>query len=284
MNPWRESVNSVLVRATGYRLERPRSAPARAASMIDRLEAVTSRLEALPGLPAKPKTSPKKAFPDDFDDEIGDLIRAVRPFTMTSPDKLHALITATRYLHRYDIPGSIVECGVWRGGSMHAVARTLDSLGDHSRELYLFDTFEGMPPPTEKDVRRDGRRAEELLAAGTKDQFIWAYATLEDVRKGFDTVPYPGERVHYVCGKVEDTVPGQAPDPIALLRLDTDWYESTRHELVHLYPRLVSGGVLIIDDYGTWQGSQRATDEFLADSGARLLLQRAGRGRIAVKP
>jgi hypothetical protein len=167
---------------------------------------------------------------------------------------------------------------------MHAVARTLDSVGDHSRDLYLFDTYEGMPPPSEKDLRLDGKSAQELLDKGTKDQSIWAYATLEDVKQGFQSVPYPAERIHYVEGKVEDTIPDQAPDTIALLRLDTDWYESTKHELEHLYSRLVSGGVLIIDDYGYWKGSQQATDEWLKATGERLMLARAGTGRIAIKP
>lgn len=83
---------------------------------------------------------------------------------------------------------------------------------------------------------------------------------------------------------VEDTVPADAPDTISILRLDTDWYTSTRHELTHLYPRLSSGGVLIIDDYGYWQGSRTAVEEFLAETGARLLLTRISAGRLAVKP
>jgi len=293
MSPWKQTVNSALVRTIGYQLERPgqtRAAKAESAKtdkLAARLEAVTKRLEKLaakPAAPAKPAKPPRPEFPNDFDAELSEIIRAVRPFTMTSNDKLHALISATRYLAKHQIAGDIVECGVWRGGSMHAVARTLDSVGDHSRELYLLDTFEGMPPPTEKDVRLDGQTAQALLDAGTREQTIWAYATLEDVQAGFETVPYPSEKVHYVKGKVEETVPEHTPETIALLRLDTDWYDSTRHELEHLYPRLVSGGVLIIDDYGTWQGSQQATDEFLEKTGVRLLMVRAGRGRIAIKP
>ncbi|MFC7470447.1 TylF/MycF/NovP-related O-methyltransferase [Actinomadura keratinilytica] len=97
-------------------------------------------------------------------------------------------------------------------------------------------------------------------------------------------MPYPKERLHYVQGLVEKTVPAEAPEQISVLRLDTDWYASTRHELEHLYPRLVSGGVLLIDDYGYWQGSRRAVDEFLEATGERLLLLRMDEGRIAVKP
>jgi O-methyltransferase len=282
---WKQTINSALVRTIGYQLERPKP-DQRLQPLVQRLEKVTRRLEKLPA--GQSAAAPVKApyFPDDFDEEVREVIRLVRPYTRTSKDKLHALVSSTRYISRHGIEGAVVECGVWRGGSMHAVARVLDGLGDHSRDLYLFDTFDGMTEPTEHDLRTgDLRSARELMDESQKaTKGIWAYASLEDVRAGFETVPYPVERLHYVQGKVEDTVPGQAPQQIALLRLDTDWYESTRHELDHLYDRLVSGGVLIIDDYGSWQGSAQATDEFLERTGARLLLLRAGTGRVAVKP
>jgi O-methyltransferase len=109
-------------------------------------------------------------------------------------------------------------------------------------------------------------------------------ASKEDVQAGFDDVPYPPDKVHLIPGLVEETVPAQAPDQIAVLRLDTDWYASTKHELTTLYPRLSPGGVLLIDDYGWWLGSRQAVDEYLAETGARLLLLRMDEGRIAVKP
>jgi O-methyltransferase len=85
-------------------------------------------------------------------------------------------------------------------------------------------------------------------------------------------------------GKVEDTFPKDTPDKIAILRLDTDWYESTRHELIHLYPKLSIGGVLIIDDYGHWEGARKAVDEYINDNTLRILLNRIDyTGRIAVK-
>ncbi|MEV6316266.1 TylF/MycF/NovP-related O-methyltransferase [Streptomyces sp. NPDC051776] len=263
---WKRRVNRHLGKLTGYELRRS-SPPA-------------------PPAPQRPASPPPSGpeLPADYDDETREIIGAVRPYTMTSPERLNALILACRYVARHRIPGSVVECGVWRGGSMQAAARTLASAGDTSRDLYLFDTFEGMPPPTEKDRRRDGEMASDLLARRGKDAPIWAVATLDDVRQGFEQVPYPKDRVHYVQGKVEDTVPSGAPEQIAILRLDTDWYASTRHELAHLYPRLVSGGVLLIDDYGWWQGSREAVDEFLEETGARLLLLRMDEGRIAVKP
>ncbi|MFE4217640.1 TylF/MycF/NovP-related O-methyltransferase [Streptomyces sp. NPDC056844] len=277
---WRNAVNGVLQQLTGYQLRRatlpaPRRAPAQPPV------AAPEQAER----PA-PKAAAKKPpqFPADYDDEAKDIIRAVKPYTMTSPERLNAFVLATRHIVRHGIPGDIVECGVWRGGSMQACAKTLLSLGETDRDLYLFDTYEGMTPPTAEDLRRDGRPAQELLDAQGKDRPIWAVASLEDVRAGFEQVPYPEERVHYVRGKVEDTVPEQAPEQISILRLDTDWYASTKHELTHLYSRLVSGGVLLIDDYGYWQGSRQAVDEFLEETGEQLLLLRMDEGRIAVKP
>ncbi|HET7328293.1 MAG TPA: TylF/MycF/NovP-related O-methyltransferase [Nocardioidaceae bacterium] len=205
---------------------------------------------------------------------------------MTSHEKLFGLILATRYIAAHRIPGDIVECGVWRGGSMQAVALTLLAAGVSDRDLHLFDTFEGMSAPTEKDRRRwgQGESAAELLAASDRDAKIWAFAPFDDVRAAMDETEYPAERIHYHQGLVEETVPELAPERISLLRLDTDWYESTRHELEHLYDRLVPGGVLIIDDYGGWEGSRLATEEFLAKTGAPLLLLPLKTGRIAVKP
>ncbi|SCD68113.1 MULTISPECIES: TylF/MycF/NovP-related O-methyltransferase [unclassified Streptomyces] len=286
---WRNAVNGVLQQLTGYQLRRV-TVPAARTAPAESLAASTPapappKPEAKEAAAKKsPAKKPSSAFPEDYDDEARDIIRAVKPYSMTSPERLNAFILATRYIARHDIPGDIVECGVWRGGSMQACARTLLSVGETERELYLFDTYEGMTPPTAEDLRRDGRPARELLDAQGKDRPIWAVASLEDVQAGFENVPYPKERVHYVRGRVEDTVPEQAPEQIAILRLDTDWYASTKHELEHLYSRLVSGGVLLIDDYGYWQGSRQAVDEFLDKTGERLLLLRMDEGRIAVKP
>ena len=266
----KERVNKMLRRLTGYQLEKPR--PPKPAK---------------PPKPPKPAPAPKKkpGLPRDYDEAAREIIGAVRPYTMTDADKLFALIEATRYVSRHGIEGDVVECGVWRGGSMQAAARTLLAAGDTSRHLHLFDTYEGMPPPSPEDVRHDGRPAEDLLAGAERETSkVWAVATLEDVQEGFSTVGYPAEQVHFVKGLVEETIPESAPERIAILRLDTDWYESTRHELEHLYPRLAPGGVLLLDDYGYWQGARQAVDEFLEQTGERLLLTRMASGRIAVKP
>jgi O-methyltransferase len=225
------------------------------------------------------------SFPVDFDAADIEICRRVAQYTMTTPPRIYALIRAVEYVVDRRVPGALVECGVWRGGSMMATALTLLRLGVTDRDLHLFDTFSGMTAPTDVDVKPSGERAADLLATQSADADVWAIATLDEVREAVLGVGYPAQRVHFVEGPVEQTLPESAPSEIALLRLDTDWYESTKHELVHLYPRLVSGGVLILDDYGYWQGARRAVDEYFAEQDVGLLLNRIDHtGRVAVKP
>ena len=186
---------------------------------------------------------------------------------------------------RRGIVGDVVECGVWKGGSMMAVAEMLTRLGDTGRDLHLFDTFTGMSEPSQHDVSFRGDSASETMKRQREEDpsFQWCGSPLDEVRHNMLATGYPRERVHFVEGMVEQTIPGSAPDRIALLRLDTDWYESTRHELVHLFPRLVDGGVLIIDDYGHWQGARRAVDEYFAENNVAMLLNRLDyTGRIGI--
>jgi hypothetical protein len=151
------------------------------------------------------------------------------------------------------------------------------------RDLYLFDTFEGMTEPSENDVDYFGKPASEVLSENSG--YKCADAPLERVKDVLCGTGYTKEKTHFVCGKVEDTVPEFAPDTISLLRLDTDWYASTKHELVHLYPRLINSGVIIIDDYGHWRGSRQACDEYFAENHLPILLNRIDyTGRIAQKP
>lgn len=225
-------------------------------------------------------------LPADVTQDITETCKVVAPYTMTSPQRILALCEAVRYIHATSVEGDIVECGVWKGGSMMAVARTLLKLQGAHRNLFLFDTFEGMSPPTEHDVAIDGESASTLLARSSRDDAasVWCQASLETVRNALDSTGYPRENVHLIQGMVEDTIPTKAPEKIALLRLDTDWYESTRHEMEHLFPRLAIGGVLIIDDYGHWKGARKAVDDYLEQHQVRLLLDRIDySGRIAVK-
>jgi O-methyltransferase len=202
------------------------------------------------------------------------IIQRVSPFTMTSLERRASLLGAVDHLVKHRIAGDIVECGVWRGGSMMAIALALMARGDTSRHLYLYDTFEGMSEPTEHDKALSGELAQAQLERTDRDHPLWAVAGLEDVKANLASTGYPAERIHYVQGKVEDTIPATLPKQIALLRLDTDWYESTRHELQHLYPLLAKHGVLIIDDYGHWQGARQAVDEYFANAAEPVFLHR----------
>jgi O-methyltransferase len=187
-----------------------------------------------------------------------------------------ALRDAVEYVVRRSIPGDFVECGVWRGGSSMAIALKLQQLGVADRQLWLYDTFGRMPPPGEHD---GGIPPEPLYQLNNFTNTPGL--TLADVRRAMESTGYPPERVTYVEGLVEETLPRTVPAQLALLRLDTDWYESTHHELVHL-SRLAPGGVLLVDDYGFFPGARKAVDEFFAS--APVLLARLDHAaRMAVK-
>lgn len=224
-------------------------------------------------------------FPPDFDEPTIALFREVQPYTMTSKERVFALRRSIEYIVSSDIPGAFVECGVWKGGSSMAMAKTLIALGRTDRRLYLFDTFDGMPPPMRHDRTFRGEAAEILLQESDREHAsVWAYSPLDEVKRVMSSTGYEAENVVFVPGRVEDTIPSFAPETIALLRLDTDWYESTYHEMKHLFPRLSVGGVLIIDDYGHWEGARKAVDQYVAEQKLKLLLCRIDyTGRICIK-
>jgi O-methyltransferase len=207
------------------------------------------------------------------------LFARVRPYTQTSLDRVTTLADAVEYVVAANVPGDFVECGVWRGGSSMAIALTLLDQGAQNRRIWMYDTFGEMPAPGSEDRDYTGREV-----TGHETSMLGETGlSLADVRAAMRSTDYPEERITYIRGLVAETIPGTVPAQIALLRLDTDWYESTRHELVHLYPRLVRGGVLIIDDYGHYSGARQAVDEYFA--GSPILLARVDyTGRMAVKP
>jgi O-methyltransferase len=215
----------------------------------------------------------------DLDADALRIIEETRPYTLTSPERVAALCAAVDYVVEAQIPGAVVECGVWRGGSLMAAALRLLSHGVSTRDLFAFDTFAGMSRPTELDVDYLGKSWREWDPPGRAEP----EAELAEVRSRLLSTGYPRERLTFVAGDVAETLPAaRSPNEIALLRLDTDWYESTRVELLHLYPRLVPGGVLIVDDYGHYLGARAAVDEYFR--GQRIFLQRIDyTGRIAVK-
>lgn len=192
----------------------------------------------------------------------------VAPFTMTSPERGFALWTAVNAVIDASTPGAFVECGVWRGGSSMLVALTLLQRGVKNCELYLFDTFEGMTSPSEADIDVHGRRASDLMAgsAGKRTaELVRAATGLDEVRAAIESTGYDMRLVRFIKGDVRETLSKTQTLRICLLRLDTDFYDSTLAELRQLYPRVAQGGVLFIDDYGHWKGARQAVEDYFAD-------------------
>ena len=214
------------------------------------------------------------------------LYESCRQYTMTSWERLYALYKSVKYVVENRIPGDIVECGVWRGGSMKLAAHVLLSLGAVDRDLFLYDTFEGMTEPDPAiDIDYSGNNAINDWAEAQRRGVKWSYSPVEEVRETMAQVGYPIDRIKLIKGPVEQTIPDTVPNKIALLRLDTDWYASTKHEMEHLYPLLSPQGVLILDDYGHYQGAARAVDEYFAGRHSKPLLQRVDYScRAAIKP
>lgn len=212
------------------------------------------------------------------------------PFTMTSPERGFALWSAVEHVAQDNRPGSLIECGCWRGGSAILIALAARQFGLADRPIFLFDTFEGMTKPSTKDTDILGRAAEDLLDE-TQDRRtsadIWAYASLDDVRRNFRSSGIDPDSITFVKGDVLKTLSETRTGTIALLRLDTDFYDSTRAEMEALYPRLCPGGVLLVDDYGHWRGARAAIDEYFEAEGAprRPLLSAVDyTGRVGLKP
>ncbi len=233
------------------------------------------------------KTPVRDLYPDIKEEEFWDLYFLCESFTMTSVERLYALYQSVVYITKNNIPGDFIECGVWKGGSSMLVAKYFAIHNIHNRKIILYDTYEGMSEPTEFDRDFAGQSAREQLASTKKaeDHSVWAYSSLESVKKNFQSTGYPVNSIDFIKGKVEDTIPSNLPSgEIALLRLDTDWYESTLHELEHLYPKLVKNGVLIIDDYGYWEGCRKAVDEYFEKEQQHPLIHRIdSTGRILIK-
>jgi len=188
-------------------------------------------------------------------------LKELNSYSMSGINVLENLNTIAQDLEQRNIEGDFVECGVWKGGSVMAVTKTLLASGVNDRELYLYDTFEaGMTmPDSGKDISLMGMDAKSSLD-------IWesanSYPTLDDVKKNVLSTDYPSNKIKFVKGDVMQTLLNEKPKSISILRLDTDWYQTTKFELEQLFPLLVSNGILIIDDYGHWKGAREAVYDF----------------------
>jgi O-methyltransferase len=226
------------------------------------------------------------AFPVECDEGDRAILAHVLEagLTMVSQERLFTTLMACKHACEAGLEGDFVECGVWRGGNA-MVAADVFRRAHQPRHCWLFDTFAGMTEPTEADTRRNGEGARETyLSKQRSDHNEWCYASLEDVQESFRLAGLT-QNVHCVKGDVLQTLadPQNLPAKISVLRLDTDWYESTKVELETLYPRLVPGGILIIDDYGHWQGAKKAVDEYFAGVPRPFLQYTDATGRVGVK-
>lgn len=178
--------------------------------------------------------------------------------TMTSHERVAGLHTALLSVYRDNICGDFVECGVYLGGNVIISKKFFDSVEDTDRKYYAFDTFEGMTQPGENDPNKAHQTWKDVASC---------VGPLEEVINEFKNHEIYDDRIVIVKGDVLETLknPSNIPDQISILRLDTDWYESTKFELETLYEKLVPGGYLIIDDYGHWDGCRKAVNEFFGE-------------------
>ncbi len=203
----------------------------------------------------------------DGEQDAREAMSVIRDNTMLSYERLVTLWQQVRYADRARLDGALVECGTWRGGASGMMAMAHLASGAATRELHLFDSFQGLPQP---DAAVDGQLAIDYAAGeavGALAPIGQLVGPLEDNRALLrDRVGYPPELTRYHVGWFQDTVPPASVEigRIAVLRLDGDWYESTKVCLDHLFPLVVSGGIVVIDDYGKWPGCRQAVDEHLA--------------------
>ncbi|MCK5737211.1 MAG: class I SAM-dependent methyltransferase [Spirochaetaceae bacterium] len=217
---------------------------------------------------------------NDMDSEFMKIWEEASALTMISPERGWALAEAVRYVCRSGISGDIAECGVWKGGACLLASNILMKEDkDSQRRIWLYDTFSGMVSPGKED-----RIASSGQALAERNPEGWWSSGLAEVKDTISRSAMDLSCFNFIQGNVEETLDNEIPEQLAVLRLDTDWYESTMKELVVLYPRLSPGGVLIIDDYGHFTGARKAVDDYFKKRGENILLHRSDyTGRVLVK-
>lgn len=222
---------------------------------------------------------PPSQYIIDMEDSFQKIWKRVNSFTMISIERAYALFKAIEYISKNDIQGDIVECGVWKGGACMVMAESIIHFNCKPRTIWLYDTFEGMTEPSSNDIISASGQA-----VSERDPEGWWAISIEEVNENLQQCNYPQDRFKLVKGDVAKTLQHEKPQKIALLRLDTDWYESTAIEMEILYPLLVGDGVLVIDDYGHFSGSKKAIDEYFEEKGIYPMLFRSDyTGRITIK-
>lgn len=231
-------------------------------------------------------------WPVEFSAEEREVISYVidRKLTMVSPERLFSVVRACRWIEENQIPGDFVECGVWRGGVSIMASLWFGMKGVSNRTVWLYDTFGGMTEPETIDKRiRDQKSFEEILVEhekkGLYDDGVRAYASEDEVRANFKSAGIDVSGLRFVRGDVAETLANESllPAQIAILRLDTDWYASTLIELKSLYPRLSRNGVLLLDDYGYYEGARKAVDDYFKDARRPFFTADDEYGRVALR-
>lgn len=204
-------------------------------------------------------------FPDYETSQFDrDLYDRLHDYMCTQWPGAKSLMNCVRYVVDNYIPGALLECGVYRGGTAELIIRMLQRLGQR-REVWMFDTFAGMPKPTEDEVEFGVGPAIELWLRLQAEGKPWMDADFAEVEDRILSTGYPEDLIYFRKGMVEDTLPDRHLGRLALVRLDTAYYASTKHELEHLYPLLSPGGIVIVDAYGAFSGCRKATDEYRAE-------------------
>jgi O-methyltransferase len=193
--------------------------------------------------------------------DVNEFRNLVKPYTMTSPERINALYYALEYIRANNIKGDFVECGVWKGGNILGILKFLEYHNMTDYNVWLYDTFFGMTMPESDDIDINNNSASEIL------EQVLCMNSLEEVQDLLEkNTSYPRDKIKYVVGDICKTlqIKSNVPDKIALLRLDTDWYASTKIELEVLWEKVEIDAPCIIDDYGHWQGCKKAVDEFFS--------------------
>ena len=198
-----------------------------------------------------------------------ELINLIKNYSMTPKIRIYNLMQALKHLKIKKIEGDYVECGVWKGGNILLFKKFLESEDSRQRNIYAFDTFEGMTDPDKNDfeISTNNTAIKLLQKDKNKKTNVWGICNLDQVKKNISKHTKDLNNIYFIKGDVEKTLNEikNIPEKISLLRLDTDWYKSTKKELEVLYEKVSSGGVIIIDDYGHWGGSKKAVDEFFSN-------------------
>jgi O-methyltransferase len=206
----------------------------------------------------------------EIDEENKALIESIGKHSLTPLIRRWTLIKSLHYINKKNLIGDVVECGIWRGGNLFLAKKIQDKYPKElKRKFYGFDTFEGMPKPS----YHDGKKINEVYQGFKNRNEPWTKASLDDVKNSSEFFFSNVDDFSFIKGMVEDTLKDKKnlPNKISLLRLDTDLYESTKIELNILYPLLVEKGVLIIDDYGDFQGCRKAVDEYFLNKNVLMI-------------